>query len=301
MFVTIIMLCLSIQTTSIVMAVLALLLHPATAKWNATGSVKKLWATPVMEYSGLFSRDQLQAFADDVKRSWSTFLKERSDPSTRRAIKSQAEGTSTPNDKDRINEEFFNYQNRHPVNAATLEIVWQAFCFAVNKFVEETGMPPIQYQRESLSAPGTLEWTADKNPRRGHQYCWSSLQFGGTHHDVHTHPGSALAGTLYLEVPSDGGALSLSDPRGPMPPFGYAYRIQPEEGKFVIFPATVPHAVHATPGEMPRVSISCNYPGDWSKFTTGKTVFAETKFAHEMMSRKEAAAETSSKKMGDKM
>lgn len=84
------------------------------------------------------------------------------------------------------------------------------------------------------------------------------------------------------------GALSLSDPRGPMPPFNYAYRILPEAGKFAIFPATVPHAVHSTPGERPRVSISCNHPGDWSKFTTSKVVWDESTWSHEMMSREEA-------------
>lgn len=99
-----------------------------------------------------------------------------------------------------------------------------------------------------------------------------------------------MAGTIYLEVPPDGGALSLSDPRGPMPPFNYAYRILPEAGKFVIFPATVPHAVHSTPGELPRVSISCNHPGDWQKYTTSKTVWGESEFSHEMMSREEAMA-----------
>ena len=78
------------------------------------------------------------------------------------------------------------------------------------------------------------------------------------------------------------------DPRGPLPPFTYAYRILPEAGKLVIFPATVPHSVHATPGDMPRVSISCNHPGDWKKFTTSKTVFGESSWSHEMMSRQEA-------------
>jgi len=168
----------------------------ASARWNATGTVKNLWSTPVMEYSGLFSDEQLQSFATDVKSTWADFLKERSDPTKRRGVKSQAEGTSTPNDKDRINEEFFNYQNRHPVNQATLETVWQAFVFACDKFIQEAQMPSIEYQRESLTAPGTIEWTKDKHPRRGKQYCWSSMQFGGIHHDVHTHPGAALAGTV---------------------------------------------------------------------------------------------------------
>jgi len=99
-----------------------------------------------------------------------------------------------------------------------------------------------------------------------------------------------------LEVPSDGGALSLMDPRGPLNPFQYSYRILPENGKFAIFPATVPHSVHATPGEMPRVSISCNFPGDWVKFTTSKTVFGSSEWSHPMMSREEAEAEQKRKK-----
>lgn len=277
-------------------AIAILLSSQAEARWNATGVVRNLWATPVMEYTGLFSEEQLAAFATDVKTSWSNFLKERSIPDKKRAVvtKSQAFGTSTKNDKDKINEEFFNYQSRNPINAATLETVWQGFIFSCNKFIEETDIPPIEYQRETL-AGGSIEWTTDKFPRRGNQYCWGSVQFGGTHHDIHTHPGSSLAGTLYLEVPPDGGALSLSDPRGPMPPFNYAYRVLPEAGKYVIFPATLPHAVHATPGEIPRVSISCNHPGDWKKFTTSQVVWGESTWSHEMMSREEHEAAAKAK------
>ena len=264
-----------------------LLCTPTSARWNATGTVRNLWATPVMEYSGLFSEEQLAIFASDVKTTWENFLEERNDPLRRPKTKPQAYGTSTKNDKDRINEEFFNYQGRHPLNAATLETIWQAFVYACDKYVIETGLPPIEYQRETLEG-GSIEWTKEKNPRRGKQYCWGSVQFGGTHHDLHTHPGAALAGTMYLDVPPDGGALSLMDPRGPLPPFQYAYRVLPEAGKMVIFPGTLPHAVHGTPGDEPRISISCNHPGDWQKFTTSKTVFGESSWSHEMMSREEA-------------
>eukprot|EP00587_Corethron_hystrix_P007090 CAMPEP_0113320082 /NCGR_PEP_ID=MMETSP0010_2-20120614/14021_1 /TAXON_ID=216773 ORGANISM="Corethron hystrix, Strain 308" /NCGR_SAMPLE_ID=MMETSP0010_2 /ASSEMBLY_ACC=CAM_ASM_000155 /LENGTH=249 /DNA_ID=CAMNT_0000177769 /DNA_START=186 /DNA_END=935 /DNA_ORIENTATION=+ /assembly_acc=CAM_ASM_000155 len=239
-----------------------------------------------MEYSGLFNDDQLKAFAADVKSSWSDFLLERSNPQTRRKTKSLAFGASTVNDKDRINEEFFNYQSRNPIKYHTLETVWRAFLFACQKFIKEAELPPIEYQRETKEG-GSLEWTIEPNPKRGPGYCWGSVQFGGTHHDIHTHPGAALAGTLYLEVPPDGGALSLNDPRGLLPPFSLAYRILPEAGKFSIFPATLPHSVHATPGERPRVSISCNHPGDWKKFTTAKVVFGESTWSHEMLSREE--------------
>lgn len=272
----------------VVVVVVVVPYHTCHARWNATGYVRNLWATPVMEYTGLFGEEQLLGFAKEVKDLWAKFLEERSDPTKpRRTTKSLAFHTSTPNDKDRINEEFYNFQGRNPLPPVTLETVWQAFIFACNKYIEETGMPNIEYQRETLEG-GSIEWTKEKNPRRGKQYCWSSVQFGGTHHDVHTHPGSSLAGTLYLEVPPDGGALSLMDPRGPMPPFNYAYRIVPEAGKFAIFPSTVPHAVHATPGDQPRVSISCNHPGDWQKFATSKNVFGEKTWTHEMMTREEA-------------
>ena len=103
------------------------------ARWNATGVVRTLWATPIMEYNGLFSEEQLSAFATDVKTSWSSFLKERSSSKNSVVTKSQAYGTSTANDKDKINEEFFNYQSRNPINYHTLETVWQGFVFACNK------------------------------------------------------------------------------------------------------------------------------------------------------------------------
>jgi len=273
----------------VVLVVTIVLMHmvPSEGKWNATGVIRNLWATPVMEYSGLFSEDQLTAFAKDVKTSWADFLEERADPNRRRKVKTYAFGTSTPNDKDRINEEFFNYQSRNPLNQATLSTIWQAFIFACQKYVEETGLPPIEYQRETLQG-GSLEWTKGGTPRLGKKYCWGSVQFGGTHHDTHTHPGSALAGTIYLEVPPDGGALSLSDPRGSLPPFQYAYRILPEAGKIVIFPGTLPHTVHSTPGEYPRISVSCNHPGDWQRFTNSKTIFSEKSWSHEMMGREES-------------
>ena len=149
-------------------------------RWNATGSIRTLWATPVMEYDGLFSDEQLSAFAADVQQAWSSFLQQRSSSQQQQqgqeklnkvVTKSQAFGTSTKNDKDKINEEFFNYQSRHPINEGTLETVWQAFVFACSKFVQETGIPPIEYQRETLQG-GSIEWTKDPNPRRGKQVCY---------------------------------------------------------------------------------------------------------------------------------
>eukprot|EP00547_Thalassionema_nitzschioides_P011097 CAMPEP_0194260236 /NCGR_PEP_ID=MMETSP0158-20130606/45401_1 /TAXON_ID=33649 /ORGANISM="Thalassionema nitzschioides, Strain L26-B" /LENGTH=258 /DNA_ID=CAMNT_0039000319 /DNA_START=363 /DNA_END=1139 /DNA_ORIENTATION=- len=251
--------------------------------------MRQLWATPVMEYKDLFSKEQLTFFAENVKDAYATFLEEREDPTRYRPAKTQTSFSSTPSDKDKINEEFFNFQTRNPINPATLEVVWQAFVYASQKFVKEAGMPDIDYQRET-AAGGELEWSKGGVPRRGSMYCWGSVQNKGTHHDTHTHPGSAIAGTLYLSVPPDGGALYLLDPRGPLPPFQWTYRVQPQEGMFVLFPGTLPHGVHSTPGDEPRISISCNHPGDWQKFTNSRVVYHESTWSHEMMSRDEAVS-----------
>jgi len=260
-----------------------------SAKWNATGTMRQLWATPVLEYDGLFSEDQLALFTADIKQTYADFLIERSDPARRRAIKQSLTHSSTATDKDRLNEEFYNYQGRNPIPHHTLETVWQAFVFACNKYVTESGLPPLDYQRETAEG-GSLEWTKGGVPRRGRQYCWGSVQNDGVHHDTHTHQGSALAGTIYMSVPDDGGALFLVDPRGPMPPFQWSYRIAPKQGNMVIFPATLPHGVHSTAGTEPRVSISCNHPGDWQKFTNSRTIFQENTWTHEMMSREDVKA-----------
>ena len=103
------------------------------AKWNATGTMRQLWATPVLEYDGLFSNEQLTLFTADVRSTYAAFLLEQSDPTLRRGIRQTVDHSSTPSDKDRLNEEFYNYQTRAPVPHRTLETVWQAFVFACGK------------------------------------------------------------------------------------------------------------------------------------------------------------------------
>jgi len=272
--------------SSSLLVVLLLICPSNAAKWNATGTLRQIWVTPVMEYQDLFSSAQLDSFADDVRELFQKFLLQKD--SKKHVTVAQNTFSSTPNDKDRLNEDFYNYQITNPINPGTLETIWQAFVYACQKFMKESGMPPVDYQREKASGKeGELEWTKGGIPRRGSMYCWGSVQNRGTHHDTHTHPGSALAGTLYLSVPADGGALYLVDPRGPLPPFQWSYRIQPQKGKLVIFPGTLPHGVHSTPGDEGRVSISCNHPGDWQKFTNSRTVYHESTWSHPMMSRDE--------------
>jgi len=274
-------------------AALGLCAAVALAEWTARGTMRLLWATPVMEYEGLFNDEQLCEFARDVLAAHDAFLA----AGAQDRVKAPTETSWTPTDTDRSNEKFFAYQQVTPVPARTLETIWQAFVHASSKYVAEAELPPLKYQR-SNAAGTAIEWTdTEANPAvaRGRGYCWGAVQGNATHHDVHTHAGSSLAGTLYLSVPGDGGALSLNDPRGPMPPFDVTYRVAPREGNFVIFPATLPHGVLPTHGTAPRISISCNHPGHWQHFTNSKTVYSEKTFETTMLTPEEHRARAAGK------
>ena len=171
-----------------------------------------LWATPVMEYDGLFNEEQLCMFAKDVLEAWDAFQA----AGQKDRVTNPTDTAWTQADLDRYNEKFFAWQSVTPVPMRTLETVWQAFVFAVREYVKQAEMPPLLYQRPN-DAGTAIEWTTiDQHPnvQRGNGYCWAAVQANATHHDVHTHAGSSLAGTLYLSVPGDGHAGRVLEPRG---------------------------------------------------------------------------------------
>jgi uncharacterized protein (TIGR02466 family) len=83
---------------------------------------------------------------------------------------------------------------------------------------------------------------------------------------VHDHGGVILACVYYVKAPEDSGDLLLIDPRGAVnwdwesDGFdGAKYkRIKPKEGKLVIFPGYVLHAVDPNNSNEERVSIAIN-------------------------------------------
>ncbi|GMI30325.1 hypothetical protein TeGR_g14637 [Tetraparma gracilis] len=230
---------------------------PSDEPPNPSASMKLLWATPVVEYDNLFLPSELSDIKAAVLSLHAAFLAQHAgDRPKEKAGRSKLAHTDA--DRDQVNEEFFEYQRSHPLSDAVLHRVWSRFMHACERFASELSIP-LEVQK----------------PFYGPQWCWASVQANTTFHDVHTHPMSAFAGTLYLAVPADAGALSLADPRGPMPPFQYGYRVPPREGTLTLFPATVPHSVLPTPGGEPRVSISCNYPGNWKHYVANSAVLEE--------------------------
>ena len=92
---------------------------------------------------------------------------------------------------------------------------------------------------------------------------WISLHEQCTYHPSHVHPGAAVSGVYYLQVPRDtAGQMVFSDPRGRLPPFASDITIMPEEGRLVLFPPWLSHEVTPTcnrQDDEPRISIAFNY------------------------------------------
>lgn len=90
-------------------------------------------------------------------------------------------------------------------------------------------------------------------------------------HSGHIHPGSAISGTLYLDLPAGAGDLRFEDPRLPMmmaaPPLKadapladrrFVY-VTPEVGEVVLWESWLRHEVMPNQGRGRRVSVSFNY------------------------------------------
>ena len=108
---------------------------------------------------------------------------------------------------------------------------------------------------------------------------WANVQRKGGSNAVHPHPGTFWSGVYYVDVGNIasesgcGGDLLLFDPRGCLPtmlaPFlryavpelhdaGKSISVMPENGKCVLFPGWLSHAVSLYKGEAPRISVAFN-------------------------------------------
>ena len=118
-----------------------------------------------------------------------------------------------------------------------------------------------------------LEWTIQ---------AWPNVNRFGDYHNLHNHPHSWLSGTYYVTVPDDdlpqGGrsdrnpnAISFFDPRPQAnmlairgdPQVDPEFRIRPEAGELLVWPAFLHHLVHVNLSDAVRISVSFNVVLRW--------------------------------------
>lgn len=99
---------------------------------------------------------------------------------------------------------------------------------------------------------------------------WANLLKGAGYHAGHIHPNSIISGTLYVEVPTNSGAIRFEDPRLPLmmaaPPrqkdapedLQPFITIQPRPGLLLMWESWLRHEVLPGSGGGERLSISFN-------------------------------------------
>jgi uncharacterized protein (TIGR02466 family) len=98
---------------------------------------------------------------------------------------------------------------------------------------------------------------------------WANVNRNGNYNAVHTHPNSQWSMVYYVAMgePESGhrlnGVIEFRDPRPaatefPGFDFGQTWRITPEAGLFLVFPAWLEHMVHPFFGKGERISLAIN-------------------------------------------
>jgi len=98
---------------------------------------------------------------------------------------------------------------------------------------------------------------------------WLNRNGPGDYNRAHIHSHAIFSGVYYIKVPPQSGNIELYDPirerammavpvKQAMPRTGQTLEVEGEEGKLLIFPSWLQHAVQANRSDEDRVSLSFN-------------------------------------------
>ena len=255
--------CLAHPTFFVVLSCCAILTGTATSAHSVdplADSMVGLWSTPILKRT-LLSNDMDGAQLNSEIAT--TILKGLSDFQTK---VNWTGSFSSTGDKQGLNDLFFDYQKKYWETNGKL---W----------------PPLQQSKPVAGLLDAIQKLATNyldavDPARTKKdlaiYMWAGVHFGCIAHLSHIHPGSAVSGTYYVNVPSGSGALVIGDPRGILPPFGNRYIHHPVAGEVIMFPSWIRHEVAPSCGvsdSNPRIALSFNIVGDWSTTTDATSLF----------------------------
>ena len=101
---------------------------------------------------------------------------------------------------------------------------------------------------------------------------WANINPPGGMNRPHMHPNSHFSGVYYIKAPKNSGQLIFNDPRTlshmllpnrkqqtPPPELWREVRLQPIEGRIIMFPAWLMHCVDPNESNDIRISVSFNF------------------------------------------
>ena len=113
------------------------------------------------------------------------------------------------------------------------------------------------------------EWL-DQEPVLGNM--WANINPPGGYNRPHVHPNSHFSGVYYIKAPQNSGQIIFNEPRAtahmvmprrkqgePPPHLWREVRVNPLEGRIIIFPAWLWHCVDPNESNDIRISVSFNF------------------------------------------
>ena len=120
---------------------------------------------------------------------------------------------------------------------------------------------------------GLSSFSAIKNTTEMRASAWININSPGSYNVKHTHPNSHLSGVMWIKAPKDSGNIVFDNPLGHQTHteinsynqefkdqffVHHAYWLPPIEGRMIIFPSHLQHAVNENKSNEDRISVSFN-------------------------------------------
>ena len=120
---------------------------------------------------------------------------------------------------------------------------------------------------------GLSSFSSIKNTTKMRASAWVNINSPGSYNVKHTHPNAHLSGVMWIKAPKDSGNIVFDNPNGHQTHtelnsynqefkdqffVHHAYWFPPIEGRMIIFPSHLQHAVNENKSNEDRISVSFN-------------------------------------------
>ena len=149
---------------------------------------------------------------------------------------------------------------------------WTSFFAPQTDLSVIPGIDQVAQAAVGVSVAFARELKFEVDPEKATLQLWVSVMRQGGHHGIHSHPGSVVSGSFYVDVDNESAPLMIMNPtrhfrnHEPRPsrqedfgPFtSEQLTIKPEQNLMVVWPAWLEHHVMKQTSQKPRVAISFN-------------------------------------------
>ena len=172
-------------------------------------------------------------------------------------------------DNNKMAQDIINWSNQDPGVSKTNYKGWHSTTDMANKPEYQQLVKELLKMQEEIFDNEHL----DRSSRLGNM--WANINPPGGMHQPHIHPNALFSGVYYIKSPVKSGRLKIYDPRpgvqfimpirkpgNPGKDLWREANIDPVEGRIIMFPAWLWHAVEENQSNDIRISVSFNFIQD---------------------------------------